>query len=363
MRIRNNLGLLVLAVLISVAGFGSERANQTPSSVHLTLLHTSDLHGQVLPSDGARDRPAPGSLARVAAAVADIRAEVDHPLLLLDSGDTLQGTPLEEYVHVRFAEPSPVVEAMNLIGYDAMAIGNHDFNFGLEVLGRAREQANFPFLSANTVDEATGEPAFKPYDVHEVSGLRVGILGLVTSNVPGWEDPANYRGLRFESMDVAARRWVSVLREVEGCDLVVVLAHTGFEIDPETGESDGTEYENFGNRLQDVAGIDVMLTGHAHEDIPPQEVNGVIVSQPMSRGRRLTRIDLELERVENGWQIDRWQGENIDLWDSPVDESLVEIFEDRWRRVQHELALPAHDGLDRGFGARVAAFATVRPRT
>jgi hypothetical protein len=227
--------------------------------------------------------------------VAEIKAEVDHPVLLLDSGDTLQGTPLEEYVHVRFGEPSPVIEAMNFLGYDAMALGNHDFNFGLDVLNRARELADFPFLSANTVDVETGEPAFPPFVVRELAGVRVGILGLVTSNIPGWEDPANYQGLRFESMDEAAGRWVRVLREDEGCDLVVVLAHTGFEIDLETGESDGTEYENFGNRLQDVEGIDVLLTGHAHDNIPPREVKGVIVSQPMSRGRRLTRIDLELE--------------------------------------------------------------------
>ena len=112
-----------------------------------------------------------------------------------------------------------------------MAVGNHEFNFGLEVLRRAEESAVFPFLSANTIAEETGEPAFPPYRIVESGDLRIGVLGLTTPNIPNWERPQNYRGLQFEPMDEAAHRWVPVLREQEGCDLVVVLAHTGLEVD------------------------------------------------------------------------------------------------------------------------------------
>ena len=97
-------------------------------------------------------------------------------------------------------------------------------------------------------------------------------------------------------MDTAARRWVPVLRENEHCDVVVVLAHTGFEQDPDTGEADGTAHENFVWRLTAVPGIDVLLTGHTHEDIPPRVVRGVLVAQPWARARMLTRIDLRLDQ-------------------------------------------------------------------
>jgi len=309
----------VLLLLCSVSV-----ADDDPRTAELTILHTSDLHGAVLPFNDSANRPSNrGSLAQVATMVDEIRSAADHPVLVFDSGDTIQGTPLEQFVHVRWSEPSPTIDAMNRIGYQAMAVGNHEFNFGLEVLRRAQEQASFPFLSANTVTAGTDEPAFQPYVVLSAAGLRVGVLGLTTPNVPGWEQAENYAGLAFEPMDEAARRWVEVLREKEDCDLVVVIAHTGFEVDPHTDESDGTEHENFAWRLTAVPGIDLLLTGHTHNDIPPRLVRGVIVSQPSSRAQLLTRIDLELERNEGGWEIAHWSGANLPTGTAPTDAEIV----------------------------------------
>ena len=308
--------------------------------IRLTVLHTSDIHGQVLPFDDARDRPAPGSLARVSAAVDAIRGSTDHSVLLIDSGDSLQGTLLEEFTNVRRKEPSPTIEAMNHLGYAAMAVGNHEFNFGLEVLRRAEAEADFPFLAANAVDTATENPAFQPFLIQKIDGLTVGILGLVTSNIPGWETPEHYRGMHFEPMDESARHWVRYLREEKSCDVVIVLAHTGFEVDPETGESNGTEYENFGNRLVAVPGIDLLLTGHAHQDISPTDMNGVIVSQPSSRGRRLTRIDLEFEGSGEAWKMVHWEGRNLDLSWTKIDEDLVAAFDEKRKTILVEMDTP-----------------------
>lgn len=332
--------ILVTSYFLALPGLclmpGSVAATET---IRLTILHTSDLHGQVLPFDDARDRGAPGSLSRVSAAVSAIRKSADWKILLVDSGDTLQGTPLEEMVHVRRKEPSPTIEAMNRIGYAAMAVGNHEFNFGLGPLRRAEAQADFPFLAANVVDIETGLPAFQPFKVQEMGQLRVGLLGLVTPNIPGWEEPVHYEGLAFQPMDEAARHWVSLLREQERCDLVIVLAHTGFEIDVETGEVDHTAYENFGDRLARVAGIDMLLTGHAHQNLPPRLLYGAIVSQPSSRGRVMTRIDLKMAHDEHGkWHIAQWEGENIDLGESEVDREFSEKFESPHQRVVQALA-------------------------
>jgi 2',3'-cyclic-nucleotide 2'-phosphodiesterase/3'-nucleotidase len=332
----HRLSSLALIMVTSVVGTaaGEKRAE-------LTILHTSDLHGSVLPFDDYGNRPSKiGSLAQVATIVHDIRTSTDHPVLLLDSGDTLQGTPLEQFTHVRWSEASPTIEAMNLIGYQAMAVGNHEFNFGLEVLRRAEEQAAFPFLSANSVRAGSTEPAFQPFAIFEAGPIKVGVLGLITPNIPGWEIPENYAGLDFQPMDEAARIWVPRLRQDEGCDLVVVIAHTGFEGVPDTGELNGTEYENFILRLTKVPGIDVLLTGHTHDDIPPHLVNGVYVSQPDARARMVTRIDIELEHGEAGWKIIERDGKNLASRDAEPDADIERTFTLVHQRVQAALDGP-----------------------
>lgn len=329
------VAVLVIALLLTVPAGAA-----APSQAELTILHTSDLHGSVLPWDDARNRPAAGSLAQVATVVRSIRAAAGHPVLVLDSGDTLQGTPLEQFVHVRWGEPSPTIAAMNLIGYQAMAVGNHEFNFGLDILEHARRQAHFPFLSANVVRAASGEPAFQPYLVVEAGPVRIGILGLTTPNIPGWELPEHYRDLAFQPMDEAARRWVPVLRNREGCDLVVVLAHCGFERDLETGEPNDSEVENFGWRLSRVPGIDLLLTGHTHRNISPRRLNGVIVSQPGSRARFVTRIDLRLERADGGWHISGWHGENIPTRAAEADAAVVGLVTEAHERLVRTLDRP-----------------------
>ncbi|MCU0233281.1 MAG: bifunctional metallophosphatase/5'-nucleotidase [Thermoanaerobaculales bacterium] len=331
------LGALALGV-----GLAAATGAEPPDTARLTVLHTSDLHGSVLPFDDQLNRASDrGSLAQVATLVTEIRAAADHPVLVLDSGDTIQGTPFEQFVHLRWSEPSPTIAAMNRIGYQAMAVGNHEFNFGLEPLRRAGRQAGFPFLAANCVRAGSDEPAFQPYTILEVGPLKVGVLGLITPNVPGWEQPENYAGLEFLAMDDAARRWLPVLRGDEGCDLVVVLAHTGFERDPETGDPDGSAHENFAWRLSEVPGIDVLLTGHTHRDIPPRELHGVIVAQPGARASHLTRIDLELERENGSWRIASWEGRNLASGAAAADGGIADAMAEAHHRVAAALDGPA----------------------
>src|SRR5450432_2674589 len=173
----------VLLALLLVVG------SSAAGAVTLTILHTSDLHGRVHPHDALADEDLGEGLARVATAVRAIRGE-GNPTLLLDSGDTIQGAPEQALAFAgQIGDGSdPIVRAMNLVGYDAMAIGNHEFDFGLGRLEKSRKQARFPWLSAN-VTKADGSPAFAPYDVLESGGVRVGVLGFVTPHVPSWESP------------------------------------------------------------------------------------------------------------------------------------------------------------------------------
>ncbi|MGE5276307.1 MAG: bifunctional metallophosphatase/5'-nucleotidase [Acidobacteriota bacterium] len=307
-------------------------AAAAPASVTITILHTSDLHGRVDPRDSLADRDFGEGLARVVAAVRSIRAE-GRPTLLLDSGDTIEGAPEQALAFSGGAagSPDPIITAMNEAGYDAMAVGNHEFDFGAERLSKSRAQARFPFLSANVVRE-DGHPAFDPYAVREVAGARVGILGLTTPRVPSWESPSRIAGLRFLDSVEAARRAVSTLRQKERCDLIVVLAHEGFERDPETGADRGSAAENQAYALAtEVPGIDVLLTGHTHSVIAPRKLGGAWVSQPGRFGKVLTRFDVTLDRAGGRWKVSRVQGSNLAMASVVPDPEIV------------RLASPSHD--------------------
>lgn len=293
--------LLALVLFLLVAAGGS--VSGAPARKKVTILQTTDLHGSLLPWDYARGREESHGLARVATRIRAIRKEVPGALLL-DAGDTIQGSPLE-YLHARRPnqDPDPMALAMSALGYDAMSVGNHEFNFGLEVLRKAQRESGFPWLSANTLTVADGKSAFPEYVLKTVDGVRVGILGLTTPNIPGWEPERNRPGLRWEDPADTARRLVPILTKKERCDVVVVLIHSGPEIDLATGESNGTENENRVAALaRQVPGIDLLLTGHTHRKIPLTRLNGVPVVQPGRWGDFLARVDLELEKKGGRWR-------------------------------------------------------------
>ncbi len=280
------LGVLALAAVHGAAA----------GRVVVTILQTADLHGHLLPWDYQRAQPADEGLARVASRVAAIRRETPN-VLLLDAGDTIQGTPIE-FLHAKDPSkgPDPMAEAMSAMRFDAMSVGNHEFNFGLVVLRKAEKESSFPWLSANTRNVPDGSAAFREYLVKTVAGIRIGILGLTTPNIPNWEPVRNRPGLVWEDPVQTAGRLVPVLRGKEKCDFVVALIHSGPEVDLKTGEPDGTDDENRVAALSKVPGIDLLLTGHTHRRIPLTRLNGVPMIQPGRWGDVLARVDVTFEK-------------------------------------------------------------------
>jgi 2',3'-cyclic-nucleotide 2'-phosphodiesterase / 3'-nucleotidase len=306
MRIQAPLLAFCLAAICAGASLaGYSLPAQSPgraTAVQLTLLGTTDLHGHIEPLDYYSGKPAEMGLAKIATLVRRVRAEQPN-VLLLDSGDTIQGTPLAYYFARKDTDkPNPMILAMNALGYDAAAVGNHEFNFGLDVLWKVKREARFPILAANVKQQYEHAPQrFEPYVIKEIAGVRVAIVGFVTPAVPHAELPANYKGYEFEPIVDTARRIIPEVRK--RVDVVVVVAHSGLA--PVPAWSDEMPGENAMKELaEQVPGIDVILIGHTHNEVPERIINGVLLTQAKNFGASLARVDLDLERSEGGaWRI------------------------------------------------------------
>lgn len=294
------------ATLVFILTLALAAHSFAPDRVQITILGTTDLHGNINPIDYYTDKPDNRGLAKIATLIKRVRNE--HPnVLLVDSGDTIQGSPLASYHSRKHNQPpDPMMLVMSSLDYDAMAVGNHEYNFGLKVLEKARGEAKFPWLSANTYETATGKTHYKPYIVKELSGVRVGILGLTTPGVPHWDNPPNYAGLEFRAPVAEARKWVPVLREQERADVVVIAMHMGLGEDLRTGVGNPGQIplENEAISIaKEVPGIDVIFMGHTHRDVPSLYINGVLLTQANYWGRHLARADLYLQKAETGWRV------------------------------------------------------------
>lgn len=332
------LTALLLACVVAAPAAAEEQP--------VTLLHTTDLHGMLSSWDDLTDRPVARGLTRVATLVQRVRSE-GAPTLLVDAGDALSGSPL---THVwrrgDRSRPEPVIAAMNALGYDALTVGNHEFDYGPAGLSQALADARFPLLAANVVDPVTGQPAFERSLVRELpGGIRVGIMGLCTPAVPLMADSALWSRYAFVSPIEVAQREVSRLRGAERCDAVIALAHFGLEKDPRTGawREGEPQSENWGYRLAtEVTGIDVILLGHTHQSVPSLEISGVLVSQAGRHGEALGRIDLTFARATDAapWALKGKRARVLAVADSVAEDpelaALVAPYAEETRRAMDE---------------------------
>ncbi|MFH9327429.1 5'-nucleotidase C-terminal domain-containing protein [Streptomyces althioticus] len=293
----------------------------------LTVMGTTDLHGHVFNWDYYKDDeyqdPAGNAqgLARVSTLVNRIREERGREnTLLLDAGDTIQGTPLTYYyakVDPITAEGGPVhpmAQAMNAIGYDAVALGNHEFNYGIETLRKFEEQCDFPLLGANAVDAKTLKPAFPPYFVKtfHVKGappVKVAVLGLTNPGIAIWDKAYVQGKSTFPGLEEQAAKWVPKLRSM-GADVVVVSAHSGTSGTSSYGDQLPHVENAAANVARQVPGIDAILVGHAHAEIAELRVTNeetgkeVVLSEPLCYAERLTLFDVELTFERGRWQVE-----------------------------------------------------------
>jgi 2',3'-cyclic-nucleotide 2'-phosphodiesterase / 3'-nucleotidase len=344
------------ASILAAAGMRPEPATAAPPAPEdslartftLTVLGTTDLHGNVFNwnyfanaeyDDSAHDDV---GLAKISTLVKAIREQRGRRnTLLLDAGDTIQGTPLTYYYAkiepITAKRAHPMAAAMNVIGYDAAALGNHEFNYGIPLLRTFQQQLDFPLLGANAVDWNSGEPVFPPYVIKTVRPagalfpVKVGILGLTNPGIAIW-DKAHVEGkLRFPGLVEYAKIWLPKLRRA-GADVVIVAAHSG--ADTSSSYGDALPYPENASTLvaEEVPGIDAILVGHAHAEIAQRYVTNkatgkqVLLTEPLFWGKRLSVQELDLRwSLLHGWQVDGARSQVLKSNAVPEDPAIVRL--------------------------------------
>ncbi|TCC28656.1 bifunctional metallophosphatase/5'-nucleotidase [Kribbella sindirgiensis] len=320
------------AAALAAAGFQAVPAyaggGSSGKTVRLTVMGTTDLHGNVFNWDYFKNAEYDDSahndigLAKISTLVSAVRDRIaadrhaPRPLLL-DAGDTIQGTPLAYYFAkiepITGGHIHPMAAAMNRIGYDAAALGNHEFNYGLDILRKFQRQLRFPLLGANAQDWTTGLPVFPPYTLKRVhvpgeKPITVGILGLTNPGIAIWDKANVENKLKFGGIVELAKIWAPRVRKA-GADVVIASVHSGMDLSSSYG--DALPYPENASVLmaETVPGIDAVLVGHAHLEIPERLVTNktsgeqVVLSEPLKWGMRLSLFDLDLQKVRGQWKV------------------------------------------------------------
>jgi 5'-nucleotidase len=295
--------LAVVLLAVPAALWLSAWAPSPPASRTISIVGTTDLHGRIFASEGR------GGLALLGGYLANLRAAraaEGGAVLLFDSGDTYQGG-----IESNLSEGAVVIDAYNALGYTAAAIGNHDFEFGavdqwqreapptVDLRGalKARAaQARFPFLAANLREHGrpVAWPNVAPSLLTEATGVRVGVVGVMTHDALAMTLAANVGGLSVSPLVVAIAAEAGALR-ARGAQLVVVASHAGAECSAFDVPTDVTSCDEWGE-IFDVARrlprglVNVMVAGHTHAAVA-HEVNGVAIVQAYSWGRAFSRVD------------------------------------------------------------------------
>ncbi|MDQ5844919.1 MAG: metallophosphatase [Acidobacteriota bacterium] len=255
----------------------------------ITILHTNDTHSQIDPIP-ANDKQngGKGGVARRATLVKRVRKENPNTLLI-DAGDSFQGTP-----YFNFFKGEVEFKSMSMIGYDAATLGNHEFDNGVDSLAAAMKFANFDFVSSNYDVRGTPlESRVKPYVVRKLAGMRIGLFGLGISPT-GLITPENFKGVKYSEPVGAARGVVKLLRGQERCQLVIGMTHLGYYPNPKDNEVGDSQV------AAQVDGIDFIASGHTHtfmkQPVVAKTPNGsnTIIFQVGKSGIYLGRVDLKL---------------------------------------------------------------------
>ncbi len=321
-------------------------------SVDVRILATTDLHTNLVNYDYYQDKPAETlGLAKTAVLIEDAKAENPN-VILVDNGDTIQGTPLGNYKSlidpIEDGEQHPMYTALDTLGFDAGTLGNHEFNYGLDYLRKVISTAGMPLLNANVLNPTTKDFIYQPYTIVDKTftdttgkavSLKVGITGIVPPQILNWDKAYLEGKVIVRDAVEAVRDIVPVIRE-NGADIVLVLSHSGIGDDQyEIGE------ENVGYQIASLSGVDAVITGHSHAEFPGTaekpsfyakytgvddtngKINGTPVTMAGKYGDYLGVIDLNLTYTDGKWTTTSSKAaiRKIDTKSSVADSRIIDL--------------------------------------
>ncbi len=317
---------LVMASVItmtsfSVTAFAEEETKEVKT---ITVLGTADLHGRIYPWEYAINQEQEVGLAKIATLIEQER-EKDPNLFVVDAGDTIESNMINLF---NGDEIHPMIKGLNMLDYNAWAIGNHEFNFGLDVLNNAIDDFNGTAISANILRE-DGSYFVEPYVIEEYDGVKVAFVGIVVPHVKRWEasTPEHYEGLDFIDPVVAAQNAMDLINENEDADVVIGVFHMGLEgegYDPNLTDSSSTIFE-------EVEGFDAAILAHAHSIIGTADeqvyVNDTIVVEPGFAGSNLAKLQIDVVEVEDGYEVVDKRTDLLSVKGIEPHEDIIETFE------------------------------------
>ncbi|HFI0105743.1 TPA: bifunctional 2',3'-cyclic-nucleotide 2'-phosphodiesterase/3'-nucleotidase [Streptococcus suis] len=321
-------------------------------SVDVRILATTDLHTNLVNYDYYQDKPVETlGLAKTAVLIEDAKAENPN-VILVDNGDTIQGTPLGNYKSlidpIEEGEQHPMYTALDTLGFDAGTLGNHEFNYGLDYLRKVISTAGMPLLNANVLNPTTKDFLYQPYTIIDKTftdttgkavSLKVGITGIVPPQILNWDKAYLEGKVIVRDAVEAVRDIVPVIRE-NGADIVLVLSHSGIGDDQyEVGE------ENVGYQIASLSGVDAVITGHSHAEFPGTaekpsfyakytgvddtngKINGTPVTMAGKYGDHLGVIDLNLTYTDGKWTTTSSKAaiRKIDTKSSVADSRIIDL--------------------------------------
>ncbi|NQZ50188.1 MAG: bifunctional 2',3'-cyclic-nucleotide 2'-phosphodiesterase/3'-nucleotidase [Moritella sp.] len=354
------VAIAVLGGLLTMAG------PAYAETIKLRILETTDIHTNVMDYDYYKNKPTEKTgLVRTATLIREARAEVQNSVLV-DNGDLLQGSPMGDYMADKGLQPGdvhPVYKAMNQLGYDVGNLGNHEFNYGLDFLEEATNDANFPYINANIIDLKTGNNMFTPYIIKtntftDTDGVehqvKIGYIGFVPPQILIW-DKKNLEG-KVEALDIkqTAEKFIPQMK-AEGADIILAIPHSGVSADPYKVMAENSVYY-----LTQVPGIDAIAFGHSHAvfpsktfakipgvDINKGTINGIPAVMPGRWGDHLGIMDLVLDKQGNSWKVTSAQTEARPIFDKftkkplvAADEKMLAVLQDDHKATRNFVNQP-----------------------
>ncbi|GEM_PF-1171813 len=316
--------LTVAVLLIALLSTGYAQEQPDLEVLRLGIIHTNDTHGHLEPFrnwDTGEDGW--GGVAKRRVAIQRARADTDYYWVVLDAGDVFQGTPISNLL-TGFLD----LECMNQMGYDAMCLGNHEFDFGYELLRGRFSDVNFDIVCANVIDRERGTPVARPYTILRRGDYRIGVIGLTTETLLGETHPSARKSVVVHATLPVARSLAQYLRST-GCDIVIALAHQGINRDR--------------NLAVNVPELDVIVGGHTHTVMAePERYGNVVVTQDGEWGKTLGVLKLTFTRPADDpdarFELADVTEEFVPLGpDAPEDDGLVAFIADYQRRFEAEM--------------------------